>query len=54
MLFEIVYDYSDEYTTETNIHEKIYCESWGELSVVMRQMRKDGCYNIAAMCIDIM
>lgn len=42
-MYEIVYDYEDEH----NLVE-IFEGSWHELQDYIKQMRRDGCYNIVA------
>lgn len=44
--YEIIYDYCDEFSETCNIVE--YFEgSWDELHEYLKQMRKNGCYNIS-------
>lgn len=50
MKYEIIYDYSDEYTDERDLREIVECE-WGELLDILASMRKQGCYHIAANAI---
>ena len=50
MKYEIIYDYCDDYTDERNIVEK-FVGSWNELQETIRQMRKNGCFNISAGAI---
>ena len=42
--YEIIYDYEDEH----NICETFDTESWTDLKEYLKQMRKNGCYNIDA------
>lgn len=45
-MYEITYDYEDE----RNLQET-FKGDWFELQSYIREMRKDGCYNIDASCI---
>ena len=51
MLYEITYDYSDEYSDEYNIRET-FVGTWIELNGYIKNMWRNGCYNIYAACID--
>lgn len=47
-LYEIMYDYTDEGgNEEKNIREE-FEGTWTELQDYIKQMRKNGCYNITA------
>ena len=48
-VYEITYDYcSEEGYEETNITERFECETYQQLKDYIKQMRKNGCYNINA------
>lgn len=51
MVYDIIYDYSDDYSDERNIRET-FCGSWTELQDYIKNMRRNGCYNIYAACVD--
>lgn len=44
--YEIVYDYSNDYTDERGIVE-YFDGSHSELKEYLKQMRRNGCYNIS-------
>lgn len=48
--YELVYDYcsTDGDWEEKNIHEEVEMADWYELKEYIKQMRKNGCYNIDA------
>lgn len=46
-MYEIIYDYADDYAETRNICET-FEGSWTELQAHIKQMRADGCYNITA------
>lgn len=50
MEYEITYDYSGEYSDEYNIRET-FVGSWTELQDYIKNMRRNGCYNIYAACV---
>lgn len=51
-VYEITYDYSNEYDTERNITET-FEGTWTELQEYIKQMKRNGCFNIyAAHCYD--
>lgn len=52
MKYEIIYDYSDEYGYEYCNNKETFCGDWFELQNVIKQMRKNGCYNITAVCVE--
>ena len=49
-MYEIIYDYDDGWTEHRNISE-MFTGTWTELQAYIKQMRKRGCYNIAAAVI---
>lgn len=49
--YEIVYDYSSEYSDERDIREEFEGD-WTELQSYIKRMKQNGCYNIYAACID--
>lgn len=50
-MFEIIYDYSNEYSDEKNIRETFEGE-WSELQEYIKKMKADGCYNISATYVE--
>ena len=46
-MYEIMYDYCSDYTDEKNIIE-VFEGTWSELQSYIKQMKKQGCYNITA------
>lgn len=48
--YEIIYDFSDDYTDERNISE-MFEGSWSELQEYIKQMKQNGCYNISATAL---
>lgn len=48
--YEIIYDFSDDYTDERNISER-FEGSWSELQEYIKQMKQNGCYNISATAL---
>ena len=51
MLYEIAYDYTDDSGYESRNSIDHFDGSWHDLQKYIREMRKDGCYNIVATCI---
>lgn len=50
MQYEIIYDYDDGYSVSENCIE--YFEgSWSDLQKHIKEMRKNGRYNITATCM---
>ena len=45
--YEIIYDYSDEYSDTYNIREMFF-GSWEDLQAYIKRMKETGCYNIDA------
>lgn len=43
--YEIIYDYSDEWSETCNIVD-YFDSSFNELQEYLKQLRKNGCYNI--------
>lgn len=50
-MYELIYDYSDDYTDERNIHET-FEGTWTELQDCIEEMRANGCYNISATSLE--
>lgn len=50
-MYELIYDYSSDYVDERNIHET-FEGSWTELQDWIKEMRKNGCYNITAVALE--
>ena len=50
-MYELIYDFSDDYVDEYNICEVFY-GTWTELQECIKQMRQNGCYNISATYIE--
>lgn len=48
--YEIIYDFSNDYTDERNISE-MFEGSWQELQEYIKQMKQNGCYNISATAL---
>lgn len=49
-VYEIIYDFSNDYTDIHNISER-FEGSWVELREYIEQMKQDGCYNISATAL---
>ncbi|MBO6270974.1 MAG: hypothetical protein J6N19_17735 [Clostridium sp.] len=49
-MYEIIYDYDNEYDTERNIMET-FTGDWFELQDYIKQMKANGCYNISASAV---
>lgn len=51
--YKIIYDYCSEdgYTDEHNLSE-YFNGTWTELQDYIKQMKRNGCYNIDAIAID--
>lgn len=49
--YEIIYDWSGEYDEALNITER-FDGSYEELQEYIKQMKKNGCYNITASLIE--
>lgn len=49
MLYEIMYDYDDEWTSECNLITT-YEGTWDGLQEYIEQLRENGCSNITAAC----
>ena len=49
-MYEIIYDYDDGWTEYRN-NVEIFEGSWDELQECIRRMKKNGCYNIDAVCV---
>lgn len=49
-MYEIIYDYDDGWTEYQN-NVETFEGSWSELQAYIKQMKKNGCYNISATCI---
>ena len=51
-MYLIIYDYTDEEgNEELNIHEDFHGD-WDELKEYIKQMKRNGCYNIEATAIE--
>ena len=49
--YEIIYDVSDGFSEEHNKLER-FEGSWTELQAYIKDMKRTGCFNIDATCID--
>ena len=49
-MYELIYDYCDDYSDEHNIYE-VFDGSWTELQDYIKQMKANGCYAISATYI---
>lgn len=47
-MYEIIYDYTDEGGYESRDNMETFTGTWTELQAYIKQMRKQGCYNIVA------
>ena len=52
MKYEIVYDFCGEDYSEEYGCTDYYEGSWLGLQAYIKSMRRDGCYNITAACVD--
>ena len=52
MKYEIIYDYSDDYGYEYLNNKETFYGDWIELQAEIKQMRKNGCYNITATALE--
>lgn len=50
-MYEIIYDYADDYDEARNIRET-FEGSWTELQAHLKRMRANGCYNITATALN--
>ena len=50
-MYELIYDYCDDYSDEHNIYE-VFEGSWTELQDYIKQMKANGCYAISATYIE--
>ena len=50
MRYEIIYDYCDEWTEDTNICET-FDGTYDELQDYLKQMKEAGCYYFSVSCI---
>lgn len=50
--YEIVYDFTDFGGDESEGVREVFEGSWDELRAYIENMKKEGCYNIEATCID--
>ena len=46
--YELVYDYADDWVDEHNLREIVEVEDWHELQRMIKDMRREGYYNIDA------
>ena len=49
--YEIIYDYCSEDESESFGCTEKFEGSWLELQVYIKDMRREGCYNITAECV---
>lgn len=52
MKYEIIYDYSDEYGYEYLNNKETFYGDWIALQAEIKQMRRNGCYNITATALE--
>lgn len=50
-MYEIIYDYTDDSGYECCNNVETFEGTWDELQAYIRDMRRNGCYNISATCI---
>lgn len=49
-MYEIIYDYDDGWREQRG-NVETFEGSWHELQTYIKQMRRNGCYNITATCV---
>ena len=50
-MYDIIYDYTDDSGYECRNNVETFEGSWFELQNHIRQMRRNGCYNIVATSV---
>ena len=50
-MYEIIFDYTDDYGYESRNNVEMFTGSWTELQDHIKKMRRNDCYNITATSV---